>query len=1061
MKGKTLKHMGGLVALIALATAGYVFGQTTTTSTAQANIQASVSAAKAAKIATARTKASDSLASILAEANIIPLEIYPPGYLDDLQAMADGRMMPTMFMVQDGPTSKHLKPGDKVNMAYLDPIFTMGSPTSEAERGSDESQHTAVITYHFYIGKYEVTQDEYNQVMGSNPSWFTSANGYTDDLDRPIENITWAQANTYCSTLTSQALANGSIPTGWAYRLPTEAEWEYSARGKTMQDVDVPTITAQQPYFGIPYGDMYMSHNDLSQQIGSGYSGGLGSITLWLSTANSGYDLANSRIILWGYSGTGGVNGGYTGGFAACIFDYSSGAWNSTDGTIPVPITYAYHGRDDSGNHATQFDPSKYYVISLGVGYQYPIGQPITWHGLQSEYYLSSADEVLWGNHGNVGNNFYTSQSQETQTTYDSLCFQIATTGSYQSPTFAPFSFGYSIRGGDANFDDHYEYGSLAGTINVSSPTVPALAMTAPVGSYQANGFGQQDMHGNVSEWCQDNYGTYPTGAPIDYAGPTSGSTRVVRGGSWADHGVACRSAVRLGVNPSTASSHIGFRIVLAPTTPDWKTTVTTTPSQLAYGNYPIKQSGKDNLIVITHGWLPFPLPKDVSFVDTMSNAVQSYLTSHGMGTWQVYGYKWEDNAWKVAASDALQNARGEGVNLGSAIAIQGWSHVHFISHSAGAELIQEASQWVKAQGATVQCTFLDPYVGNDYAGVANYGDGTDWSDCYFSHDVTGDVTEQPLNHAYNVNVTQLGPKTGITKFRSQATGQMEVCTRTIKYHGWPIDFYMNTITGNNVDGDYAGFGFPLSKEGGGWSSGVPSYTPGNIPAQVLGTPDPSCVNDISITPPTWPNLIPDFVGFPTIQSDTGSNQKGTGSLGLTPGSPSWLSTVIASTNSLNTISFDAQFSGVTGSEDMLSVLWDGDSIGTVDERIVQPGLQHYSLKFANAAAFSVHVLSFRLDPFTSAKSSMTLTNVALTQIGPSQPFTLSTTTNAVNGIHVWQLTGDAGFAYGIQASTNLASTNWTDIAELINTNGVVQFYDQDSTNYPMRFYRAYVPMKQ
>jgi len=194
------------------------------------------------------------------------------------------------------------------------------------------------------------------------------------------------------------------------------------------------TVIASQPYLGSPYGDSYMSHNDLSQQIGTGLSGNIGSVTLWLSSSNGGYDPHNMRIIIWGYTGTGGPNGGYSGANVACILDYSSGSWNSGDSNIPVPITFVFNGRDDSGHNTTAFDPSKYYVISLGVGYQYPIGQPVTWQGLQYAYFLDSSRQVMWGNYGNVGNNFYTTQSQSTQTTYASLSFQVSTTGSYETP---------------------------------------------------------------------------------------------------------------------------------------------------------------------------------------------------------------------------------------------------------------------------------------------------------------------------------------------------------------------------------------------------------------------------------------------------------------------------------------------------------------------------------------------------------------------------------------------------------------------------------------------------
>jgi hypothetical protein len=123
---------------------------------------------------------------------------------------------------------------------------------------------------------------------------------------------------------------------------------------------------------------------------------------------------------------------------------------------------------------------------------------------------------------------------------------------------------------------------------------------------------------------------------------------------------------------------------------------------------------------------------------------------------------------------------------------------------------------------------------------------------------------------------------------------------------------------------------------------------------------------------------------------------------------------------------------------------------------MTRPGLQHYSLSFPNASANSTHVLGFRLDPYTNALSSIILTNVSLTQIGVSQPFSLSAITNRYNGLLVYQLAGEAGFNYGIQASSNFV--NWTNIAILANSNGTVRFYDQDSTNYSQRFYRAVAP---
>ena len=248
--------------------------------------------------------------------------------------------------------------------------FVMGSPTSEAERYSDEVQHTVTLTKGFYMGKYPVTQGQYLAVVGSNPSYFTTQDYYgnpiSPDLNRPVETVSWNDATNYCALLTQSDRAAGRIPSNWAYRLPTEAEREYACRAGT---------------------------------------------------------------------------------------------------------TTAFH-------------------------------------------------------------------------------------------------FGSAIHGGMANFYDYYEYDAAIGDIYVANPSVPWLPRTTTVGSYAPNAFGLYDMHGNVWEWCQDWYGSYPSGAVVDPTGPASGSDRVIRGGGWLNFGGGCRSAFRDSYLPSYRDYDVGFRVVLAPGQP-------------------------------------------------------------------------------------------------------------------------------------------------------------------------------------------------------------------------------------------------------------------------------------------------------------------------------------------------------------------------------------------------------------------------------------------------------------------------------------------------------------
>jgi hypothetical protein len=202
----------------------------------------------------------------------------------------------------------------------------------------------------------------------------------------------------------------------------------------------------------------------------------------------------------------------------------------------------------------------------------------------------------------------------------------------------------------------------------------------------------------------------------------------------------------------------------------------------------------------------------------------------------------------------------------------------------------------------------------------------------------------------------------------------------------------------------------------------------------------------------------PDPTHVPAVDSVTGTLDKTSSSIQLTTGSPVWTAMFLTLTNPVNFVSFDAEFIDTNSAQGMLSVLWDTNSIGTVDERVMQPGLQHYLFTFQQSAAYDAHMLGFRLDPFTNAQSIILLTNIALNQVGVAQPFSLTVTTNQVNGLRVLRLDGEAGFNYNVQATTNLAGTNWTGVAILANLNGTVFFYDQDSTNYSQRFYRAVAP---
>ena len=119
-------------------------------------------------------------------------------------------------------------------MIWIEPgTFMMGSPEDELGRAfwyyfESETQHQVTLSRGYWLGKYEVTQAQYEAVTGENPSvcWYNGAN-------RPVEWVNWFDAVNFCTRLTAMAKAAGRLPEGYEYTLPTEAQWEYACRAGT------------------------------------------------------------------------------------------------------------------------------------------------------------------------------------------------------------------------------------------------------------------------------------------------------------------------------------------------------------------------------------------------------------------------------------------------------------------------------------------------------------------------------------------------------------------------------------------------------------------------------------------------------------------------------------------------------------------------------------------------------------------------------------------------------------------------------------------------------------
>jgi formylglycine-generating enzyme required for sulfatase activity len=96
--------------------------------------------------------------------------------------------------------------------------FKMGSPVSEKGRSDNETQHEVTLTKPYYMGKYEVTQEQWESVMGNNPS-------ISEGAKLPVTNVSWEDCQEFIKELNAK--------TSGGYRFPTEAEWEYACRAGT------------------------------------------------------------------------------------------------------------------------------------------------------------------------------------------------------------------------------------------------------------------------------------------------------------------------------------------------------------------------------------------------------------------------------------------------------------------------------------------------------------------------------------------------------------------------------------------------------------------------------------------------------------------------------------------------------------------------------------------------------------------------------------------------------------------------------------------------------------
>ena len=439
--------------------------------------------------------------------------------------------------------------------------FTMGATAEQTGVFGDEKPTHQVTLPSYYIGKTEVTQELWQAVMGSNPSNFTGKN-------LPVEKVSWDDCKTFIAKLNAL--------TGKNFRLPTEAEWEFAARGgnksrgykycgsNTLSDVawyvdnsDNKThpVAAKTPN---ELGIYDMSGNVL-EWCNDWYSSSY--YTSESQTNPTGPDSGSSRVRRggsWNYSEntcrvsrrgntTPSFRYNYL-GLRLCLSADESFTVNGVSFAM-VPVAGGTFTMGATSEQGTNIDSNEKPTHQVTLS-SYMIGK-------------TEVTQALWlAVMGSKPSYFRGDNLPVEQVSWDD-CQKFITklnalTGkNFRLPTEAEWE--YAARGG--NMSQGYKYsgsneiGDVAWYDNNSGNKTHSVATKAP------NELGIYDMSGNLWEWCSDWYGSYSSTAQTNPTGPDSGSNRIIRGGSWGHDLLDCRVAIRGAIGQTSRSIGFGLRL--------------------------------------------------------------------------------------------------------------------------------------------------------------------------------------------------------------------------------------------------------------------------------------------------------------------------------------------------------------------------------------------------------------------------------------------------------------------------------------------------------------------
>ena len=492
--------------------------------------------------------------------------------------------------------------------------FQMGSNMA----ANEQPVHSVTLST-FFISNTEVTQGEYQRVMGVNPSYFTG------DLNKPVEQASWFDAALYCnkrsqmegkdtvyryigtinSTVIIDYIKNG-------YRLPTEAEWEYACRAGTTTDYNwgrnYPLATHADTVAMDSNAICYHNSNshtwpvagkksnawglyDMSGNVWELVNDWYGSYTIGAQTNPTGSMTSGNSILRggsWGNGGDFGVNGNIRSAVRNGNVSPSSRLWDVGFRVVlhplyPTGMKLIPIGTFQMGS--TTGDTNELPVHTVNISRRFCMDST----EVTQEKYLAVTGINPSQFTGDLN------RPVDSLTWFDALLFcnqrskqaSLDTVYQYTLITGTPFigcigldglNIDYSKNGYRLPTEAEWEYSCRAGTTtnyywgsdsNLSTTGQYAWysdntnSTTYPVAKKKPNAYGLYDMTGNLWEFCNDWYGNYNNGTQTDPTGVMSSYWRIARGGGWRGDVNGLRSSFRGTPDPHIRANYIGFRCVI------------------------------------------------------------------------------------------------------------------------------------------------------------------------------------------------------------------------------------------------------------------------------------------------------------------------------------------------------------------------------------------------------------------------------------------------------------------------------------------------------------------